>query len=52
MIDAILMSRYNQPYSEIDEMPTEEVIFLLRLIEAEEAFEKAEMKKLKKKGKR
>jgi len=50
LVDAILMSRYNQPYSEIENMPTELVLFLIRLIEAESKFEESEMKKIKSKG--
>jgi len=49
LIDAVLMSRYKQPYSEIDNIPTETVIFLIRLIEAETEYEEAEMKKIKNK---
>ncbi len=47
------MSKYNQPYSEINEIPTETVMFLLRMAEAEADYQKAEMDKLKnKKGRR
>lgn len=52
LVDAILMSRYNQPYSEIDDIPTETVIFLMRLIEAENDYEESEIKKIKNKNKR
>lgn len=47
IIDATLMSKYNQPYSEIDEIPTETVIFLLRLAEAQAGYEESEIKKAK-----
>lgn len=47
LVDAILMSRYNQSYSEIENMPTELVLFLIRLLEAETKYEESEMKKIK-----
>ena len=46
---AMLMSRYHQPYSEIEKMPLRTVLFLLRLAEAEDAKMKADMKKNKRK---
>lgn len=45
MIDSVLMSKYNQPYSELDEIPTKTVILLLRLAEAESDYIEAEIKK-------
>lgn len=47
IIDAILMREYHQPYSEIENIPTESVIFLLRFIEAKAMYEEAELKKAK-----
>jgi hypothetical protein len=44
------MGRYNQPYSEIKDMPIKTVLFLLRLAEAEEFLQKKEMEKLKNKS--
>jgi hypothetical protein len=53
VIDAVLMSKYKQAYSAIDDIPTETVIFLLRFLEAQGDYQEAEMKKLQaKKGKR
>ena len=51
MVDAVLMSEFNQPYSEIDNIPTETVIFLLRLAEAKGDYHEAEVKKMKGKNK-
>lgn len=52
VIDSVLMSKYNQPYSEIAEIPLESVIFLMRLAEAEGDFQESEMKKMKAKQRR
>ena len=49
VVDGMLMSKYNQLYSEIDNIPTKTVIFLMRLAEAEDAHQEAQMKKLKNK---
>ena len=49
---SVLMSKYNQQYSEIDNMSFKMVLFLLHLAEAEGQFEKSEMKKAKGKMKR
>lgn len=45
------MSKYKQPYSEIDEIPTELVIFLVRLLEAKSQYEESEIKKSMSKAK-
>lgn len=47
MIEAILMSRYNQQYSEIQEMPLSKILFFIRLAEAEDQLEKQEAEKQK-----
>ena len=49
--EAVLMSRYNQPYSEIENMSTKTILFMLKLAEAEDFYQKKEMEKLKNKGK-
>jgi len=48
------MARYNQPYSEIKNLPYKTVLFLLRLIEAEDQYteQKIEQAKAKNKGKK
>jgi len=43
-----MMARYNQPYSEVKDMPLKTVLFLLRLAEAEDMKIKADMDKAKK----
>ena len=48
---SILMSKYNQQYSEIDNIPSKVVLFLINLYSAENQYEKAEMEKAKKKSK-
>lgn len=48
--EAILMARYNQPYSEIKDMPLRTILFMLRLAEAEDFYQKKEMEKMKNKG--
>jgi hypothetical protein len=45
------MSRYNQQYSEIKDMPLKTILFMLRLAEAEDFYQKKEMEKMKNKGK-
>lgn len=49
---SILMSKYNQQYSEIKDIPMKTVIFLLQLYNAEAEYEAAESKKLMSKIKR
>lgn len=49
--EATLMARYNQPYSEIKDMPLKTIMFMLRLAEAEDFYQKKEMEKLKSKSK-
>lgn len=49
--ESILMSRYNQSYSEIKDIPIKTILFILRLAEAEDLYQKKEMEKLKNKGK-
>jgi len=46
------MQEYHQQYSELDSMPIETVIFLLRLLENQKIYEKQEMEKSRYKGKR
>lgn len=46
-----MMARYNQPYSEIENMSMKTILFMLRLAEAEDLYQKKEMEKLKNKGK-
>lgn len=46
---SVLMSKYNQQYSEIKDIPLKTVLFLLHLASAEGEYEKAEAKKLKSK---
>lgn len=48
---SILMSKYNQQYSEIDNIPLKTVLFLLNLTNSERQYEEAEMKKAKAKMK-
>lgn len=50
--EAILMSEYHQQYSELDKIPIETVIFLLRLLENQKIYENQQMKKNYNKGKR
>lgn len=45
------MGRYNQPYSEIEKMPYKTVMFLLRLTEAEDKYQKQKIEQAKKKNK-
>ena len=52
MIEAILMSRYNQSFSEIQEMPLTKIMFFIRLAEAEDEYEKQELRKQQAKSKR
>ena len=47
LAQSILMSRYNQQYSEIDNIPSKTVLFLLNLAENEDLYQQAEMKKAK-----
>ena len=49
--ESILMSRYNQQYSEIKDIPLKKVLFLLNLAMAEDQYQEAEAKKLKAKTK-
>ena len=42
---SILMSKYNQQYSEIKDIPLKMVLFLLNLASAEDKYQEAEMKK-------
>lgn len=48
LIKAVLMSRYHQPYSEIEKIPLKEIIFYKHLIAAEDRKAEIEMEKLKK----
>jgi len=41
------MSKYHQQYSELENIPVDEVLFLIRLSEAEAQYQEAEMKKMK-----
>lgn len=50
--ESILMREYHQQYSELDAMPIETVIFLLRLLENQQLYEKQEYEKASKKGRR
>ena len=45
------MSRYNQPYSELENIPLKTAIFLIRLAEAEDKYTKQKIKQSKNKGK-
>ena len=47
VVQAVLMAKYNQPYSEIKNIPLKTALFLLNLVGAEEAYQKSEMKKAK-----
>ena len=49
--EAVLMSRYNQPYSEIKDMSTKTVMFMLKLAEAEDFYQQKEIDKMKSRGK-
>lgn len=51
---ATLMARYNQPYSEIENIPLKTSLFLLRLAEAEDQYikQKVEQAKMKNKGRK
>lgn len=48
------MGRYNQPYSEIENIPLKTSLFLLRLAEAEDQYtkQKIEQAKMKNKGRK
>lgn len=46
---AVLMREYHQQYSELDDMPIETVIFLLRLLENQKIYEEQQIKKNSKK---
>ena len=50
--ESLLMKRYNQPYSEIKDMPLKTILFLIRLAEAEDMKTKADMDKAKAKIKK
>lgn len=45
------MNKYHQPYSEIKDMPLKTIMFLIRLTEAENRKQKADMDKQKAKTK-
>jgi len=47
-----MMSRYNQPYTEIEKIPYMDFLFFLRLVEAEEIYNKQESDKLESEMKR
>lgn len=49
--EALLMSRYNQQYSELKDIPTKTILFMLRLAEAEDFYQKKEIEKIKNKSK-
>lgn len=48
---AILMARYNQPYSEIKDIPLKTAMFFLRLAEAEDQYTEQKIKQAKMKNK-
>lgn len=50
-IKAVLMSRYNQQYSELDDMSYKTVVFLLRLAENEDIYIKQKINQAKAKSK-
>ena len=45
LAQSVLMSKYNQQYSEIENMPLKTVLFLLNLAYAEGQYQETEMKK-------
>ena len=45
LAQSVLMSKYNQQYSEIENIPVKTVMFLLCLAEAEGQYQESEMKK-------
>lgn len=45
LAQAVLMGKYNQPFSELDNIPLKTAMFLLRLSEAEGKYQESEMKK-------
>jgi len=47
-----MMSRYNQPYTEIEKIPYINLLFFLRLVEAEEIYNKQETDKMESEIKR
>jgi len=49
---SIMMSRYNQPYTEIEKIPYINLLFFLRLVEAEEIYNKQETDKMESEIKR
>lgn len=49
---SIMMSRYNQSYTEIEKIPYTDFLFFLRLVEAEEIYNKQETDKMESEMKR
>ena len=45
LAQSVLMSKYNQQYSEIENIPLKTVMFLLHLANAEGQYQESEMKK-------
>jgi len=45
LAQAVLMEKYNQPFSEIKNIPLKTAMFLLRLSEAEGQYQESEIKK-------
>jgi len=43
MVEALLMARYHQSYSELQNIPFRKIIFFVRLAEAEDAYTKQKM---------
>ena len=52
LAQAVLMGKYNQPFSELENIPLRTALFLLRLSEAEGKYQESEMKKNESKIKR
>ena len=52
LAQSVLMSKYNQQYSEIADIPLEMVLFLLHMAEAEGKYQESEIKKAKQNIKR
>lgn len=51
IVEAVLMARYNQPYSEIQNIPLLKCMFFVRLAEAEDEYTKQKIEKQQKESK-
>jgi len=52
MIRAILMARFHQRYSDIDDMKYKDLIFFMRLLDAEDKYAEQKINEAKNKGRR